>query len=386
MDNKTPSKKDNETPGFFSRLFNTLIGIGLGESMLRAGTTLLSVVLLGIVIWLLRLFYAQAPEAGKTANALQTGPTAPVARIEDVLSQSEVSFGGIPRLAQVHTTIPSRPRQDVIKYTVVEGDTVFGIAEKFGLKPETILWGNYYILLDDPHALQPDQELNILPVDGTYHEWQQGEGLNGIATYYGVKPEDIINYPANNLDPATIGDFANPNIAPGTWLVIPGGHREFISWSAPLGVTRENPASARVLGPGACDPISGGAVGFGAFIWPANKHYLSGFDYTPSANHWGIDIAGNEGEGVYATDAGVVVYAGWNNYGYGNMIMIDHGNNFQSLYGHLSAINVGCGQSVGQGDVIGAIGTTGHSSGPHLHFEIRAISSFVNPWDVLPPP
>jgi LysM repeat protein len=386
MDNKTPSKRDTETRGFFSRIFNTLIGIGLGESMLRTGTTLLSVVLLGVVIWLLRIFYAQASEAGKTANALQTGPTVPVARIEEVLSQSEISFGGIPRLAQVHTTIPSRPREDVIKYTVVEGDTVFGIAEKFGLKPETILWGNYYVLLDDPHALQPGQELNILPVDGTYHEWQPGEGLNGIATYYGVKPEDIINYPANNLDPSAIGDFANPNIAPGTWLVIPGGHREFISWSAPLGVTRENPASARVLGPGACDPISGGAVGYGAFIWPANKHYLSGFDYTPSANHWGIDIAGNEGEAVYATDAGVVVYAGWNNYGYGNMIMVDHGNNFQSLYGHLSAINVGCGQSVGQGDVIGAIGTTGHSSGPHLHFEIRAISSFVNPWDVLPPP
>jgi Membrane proteins related to metalloendopeptidases len=386
MDNKSPSKKDTETRGFFSRVVNTLIGIGLGESMLRTGTTLLSVVLLGVVIWLLRIFYAQAPEAGKIANALQTGPTAPVARIEEVLSQSEISFGGIPRLAQVHTTIPSRPREEVIKYTVVEGDTVFGIAEKFGLKPETILWGNYYILLDDPHALQPGQELNILPVDGTYHQWQQGEGLNGIATYYGVKPEDIINYPANNLDPAAVGDFTNPNIAPGTWLVIPGGHREFISWSAPLGVTRENPASARVLGPGACDPISGGAVGFGAFIWPANKHYLSGFDYTPNANHWGIDIAGNEGEAVYATDAGVIVYAGWNNYGYGNMIMVDHGNNFQSLYGHLSAINVGCGQSVGQGDVIGAIGTTGHSSGPHLHFEIRAISSFVNPWDVLPPP
>jgi LysM repeat protein len=386
MDNRTPSKKDNETPGFISRLFNTLIGLGLGESMLRTGTTLLSIVLLGIVIWLLRLFYAQAPQTGNTANALQTGPTAALAQMDDLTPSSEISFDGIPRLAQVHTTIPSRPREDVTKYTVVEGDTVFGIAEKFGLKPETILWGNYYILLDDPHALQPGQELNILPIDGTYHEWQQGEGLNGIATYYGVKPEDIINYPANNLDAAAIGDLANPNIKPGTWLVVPGGHREFISWSAPLGVTRENPASARVLGPGACDPVSGGAVGFGAFIWPANKHYLSGFDYTPNANHWGIDIAGNEGEGVYATDAGVVVYSGWNNYGYGNMIMVDHGNNFQSLYGHLSAINVQCGQSVGQGDVIGAIGTTGHSSGPHLHFEIRAISSFVNPWDVLPPP
>jgi hypothetical protein len=384
MDNKLPAKKDNDAPGFFSRFLNTLVGIGLGESMLRAGTTVLSIILLGAVIWLTRVFYAQASDAEETVNALQTGPTVPVPGIKDVPPQAEMAFGGIPRLADVHTTIPSRPRQEVIKYTVLEGDSVFGIAEKFGLKPETILWGNYYVLLDDPHALQPDQELNILPVDGTYHEWQVGEGLNGISQYYGVTPEEIINYPANNLDPSAIGDFANPNIEPGTWLVVPGGRREFIAWSAPLGVTRENPASARVLGPGACDPITGGAVGFGTFIWPANNHYLSGFDYRPDANHWGIDIAGNDGEGVYATDAGVVVYAGWNNYGYGNMIMVDHGNNFQSLYAHLSGISVGCGQSVGQGDVIGAIGNTGRSTGSHLHFEIRAISSWVNPWDVLP--
>lgn len=383
MDNTPSSKKDNEAPGFFSRLINTLVGIGLGESMLRAGTTLLSIVLLGTVIWLVRLFYTQAPNT-EAVNALQTGPTAPVPQVEDVLSVSEISLGGIPRLAQVHTIIPSRPRQDVIKYTVVEGDTVFGIAEKFGLKPETVLWGNYYILLDDPHALKAGQELNILPLDGTYHEWQVGEGLNGISKYYGVTPEDIINFPANNLDPAAVGDPANPNIAPGTWLVIPGGHREFISWSAPLGVTRENPATARVLGPGACEAISGGAVGFGTFVWPSNTHYLSGFDYAPNANHWGIDLAGNDGEGVYATDAGVVVYAGWNNYGYGNMIMVDHGNNFQSLYAHLSGISVQCGQSVGQGDLIGAIGNTGRSSGSHLHFEIRSLSSWVNPWDVLP--
>ena len=384
MDNKLPSTKDNEAPGFFSRLLNTLVGIGLGESMLRTGTTLLSILLLGTVIWLLQVFYAQTPATEETVNALQTGPTVPVPGIQNVPAQAEMAFGGIPRLADVHTTIPSRPRQEVIKYTVIEGDTIFGIAEKFGLKPETILWGNYYVLLDDPHALQPDQELNILPVNGTYHEWQVGEGLNGISQYYGVAPEEIINYPANNLDPTAIGDFASPNIQPGTWLVVPGGRRDFIAWSAPLGVTRENPASARVLGPGACDPISGGAVGFGAINWPANNHHLSGFDYAPNANHWGIDIAGNDGEAVFATDAGVVVYAGWNNYGYGNMIMVDHGNNFQSLYAHLSGISVGCGQSVGQGDLIGAIGNTGRSTGSHLHFEIRAISSWVNPWDVLP--
>jgi murein DD-endopeptidase MepM/ murein hydrolase activator NlpD len=387
MANNPPPKNDDNSSGIFSRLMDTLVGMGLGETILRAGTTILSVILLGAVVWLLRLFYLQQPEAVNVANALQTGPTAPVAGINHA-SQQEAgnAFGGIPRLAQVHTTIPSRPRDEVVKYTVQEGDTVFGIAEKFGLEPETVLWGNYYTLLDDPHQLQAGQELNILPVNGTYHEWQQGEGLNGISSYYGVTPEDIINYPPNNLDIATIGDFSNPNITPGTWLIVPNGRREFVSWSAPLGVTRENPAYARVLGPGACDAISGGAVGYGTFIWPANKHYLSGFDYTPNANHWGIDIAGNEGEPVYAADAGVIVYAGWNNYGYGNMILVDHGGGFQSLYGHLSGLNVVCGQSVGQGDVIGAIGTTGRSSGAHLHFEIMTSSYKANPWDLLPPP
>lgn len=377
---------NDQSRGIFGRLVDFLVQLGLGEGLLRAGTGILSLVLLGVVIWLIQLSTSRAAEAGAEANVPLVVPTIAAAGGGGIPQQVMDPFGGVPRLAQERTIIPSRPRLEILKYTVLDGDSIFGISEKFGLNPETILWGNYYILLDNPHALQPGQELSILPVNGTYHEWQQGEGLNGIAKYYGVTPEDIVNYPANNLDAATIGDYSNPNIPPGTWLIVPSGRREFISWSAPLGVTRENPASARVLGEGACGPISGGAVGFGVFVWPSNKHYLSGFDYSPSTNHWGIDISGNEGEGVYATDAGVVVYAGWNNYGYGNMIMIDHGGGFQSLYAHLSALNVVCGQSVGQGDVIGAIGNTGRSSGSHLHFEIRASSSFVNPWDVLPPP
>ena len=375
---------DKDSRGIFTRFINLLIRLGLGESLLRAGTALLSFTLLGAVIWLTRISLNQK-NAGDEANVPAAVPTVVPAGGGSIPQLVEDTYGGVPRLAQERTIIPSRPRQDVIKYTVLEGDTIFGIAEKFGLKPETILWGNYYVLYDDPHSLRPGQELNILPVDGTYHEWQLGEGLNGVARGYNVSPEDIINYLGNNLELATVGDFASPNIQPGTWLVVPGGRREFISWSAPLGITRENPATARVMGSGACDPVTGGAVGFGTFVWPANKHYLSGFDYSPSTNHWGLDVAGNEGEGVYATDAGVIVYAGWNDYGYGNMVMIDHGNGFQSLYAHMSAFNVGCGQSVGQGDVIGAVGTTGRSSGPHLHFEIRAISSWVNPWDVLPP-
>jgi len=372
--------------GIFARFMDLLIGIGLGEAMLRAGTTLLSVVMLGTVVWLLQSFYAQPIKTGGALEVPVTEPAVVVEGIASVLQQDVNTFGGIPRVAQPFTTIPTRPRQEIVNYVVEDGDTVFGIAAKFGLRPETILWANYGVLLDNPHLLKAGQELNILPVDGVYWQWvaENKGGLPAFAKYFGAQAEDILNLPANHLDLATVGDINNPNILDGTWLVVPGGNREVISWRAPLGVTRENPASARVLGPGACDAVSGGAVGYGTFIWPANNHSLSGFGF--SEIHRAIDIAGNEGEAVYATDAGVIVYAGWNNYGYGNMVMIDHGGGFQSLYAHMSAFNVGCGQSVGQGDVIGAIGTTGGSSGSHLHFEIMSSTYKINPHDVLPPP
>ena len=177
------------------------------------------------------------------------------------------------------------------------------------------------------------------------------------------------------------------NIPTGKWLVIPGGKYEYhIAGSVPLGITRTNPASAQVGGAGWCQPITGGAVGTGTFIYPTNSHKLSGYDYSESTNHLGLDFGGNTGDNLYATDGGVIVYAGWNDYGYGNMVMIDHGTGFQSLYGHMSQVFVSCGDNVGQGAVIGAMGSTGRSSGPHLHFEIRTMSTVVNPWNFLPPP
>jgi hypothetical protein len=225
--------------------------------------------------------------------------------------------------------------------------------------------------------------LNILPVNGTYHRWSEGDGLNGVAKFFGVTPDDIINFPGNHLDPATIGDVTHPNIQPGAWLIIPGGKRAFISWSAPV-IPLNNPGVAKVLGPGACGSVSAGATGSGAFIWPAGHHYLSGFDYNPEANHPAIDIDGDLGNPVYAADSGVVVYAGWNNWGYGNVIVINHGNGWQTLFAHLSALNAGCGVSVAQGSVIGAIGSTGNSTGPHLHFEMMYNGTKVNPHDYLP--
>ena len=364
---------------------SNLVKMGLGVSLLTVGTNLFSVLAIVVVILLARSYYAQAQTNVDGGNQVEGPVGSDVVNVESAPVLDVSIDEGISRSAQIHTNIPSRPRDEMSIYTVQDGDTVFGIAEKFGLEPQTILWGNYSILLDNPHSLKPGQELNILPVDGVYWEWLGGISFGSWAEFYGVTPADIIEFEGNNIDPNTVGDYNNANIKPGTWLIIPGGRREFVSWSAPLGVTRENPASARVMGAGACDAVSGGAVGYGTYVYPSNKHYLSGFDFSPATNHSGIDLAGDTGEAVYAADAGVIVYAGWNDYGYGNMIMIDHGNGFQSLYAHLSALNVGCGQSVGQGEVIGAIGNTGRSSGSHLHFELMA-GVKVNPWDYLPPP
>ena len=90
------------------------------------------------------------------------------------------------------------------------------------------------------------------------------------------------------------------------------------------------------------------------------------------------------GTPVYAVDSGMVIYAGWTNVGYGNVVVIDHGNGFWTLYAHLSQVNVGCGDSVFQGNLIGLMGCTGNCSGSHLHLEVRYGDGFVNPWNVLP--
>ena len=125
-----------------------------------------------------------------------------------------------------------------------------------------------------------------------------GRGFNGISAYYGVNPEDIINYRGTIWTPPRLATSRTPvsSQAHGWWC--PADAASLSHGAHPSGVTREILLSARVLSPGACDPVSGGAVGFGTFIWPANNHHLSGFDYRPDANHWGIDIAGNDGEGV----------------------------------------------------------------------------------------
>ncbi len=282
----------------------------------------------------------------------------------------------LSRLADINTKIPKRSRIEILRYTVQNGDAVFSIARKFGIEPETVLWGNFETLNDDPHLLRPGQELTILPVDGTYYQWKGGDSLEAVADQFGVEPQAITEWPGNQVDPSL------PEIEPGQWIIVPGGRRPFRQWFVP-DPPRPQSGVGSAYGPGGCTgDYSGGAVGTGGFIWPAPNHYVSGNDYW--SGHLAIDIAAGVGTGIWAADSGVVVFAGWSTVGYGYMVMIDHGNGWLTLYGHLSQVDVGCGQSVGQGQRIGLAGSSGNSTGPHLHFETRFQGGFINPWFVLP--
>jgi murein DD-endopeptidase MepM/ murein hydrolase activator NlpD len=352
-----------------------IVRLGLGELSIRIGTAIASVALVLLVVWIMGRFFLKGeivassqvidPAAVATATAMVQ---LPVFEMPD----KALSVDSLTRYTDLNTLLPDKPRYEITTYIVQQGDYIYAIADKFGLKPETILWGNLYTLGDDPHNLQPGQELNILPKDGVLHRWSTGEGLNGVAEYYGVTPEDIINWPGNNLNPETIGDYSNPNIPNNTDIFVPGGSRGFVTWSAPR-ITRSNPASAKILGPGYCGVVVDGAVGTDTFVWPTTARYISGYDFSPSTNHLGIDIGGSAGNAIYASDNGVIVYSGWNDYGYGNMVVIDHGNGWQTLYAHLLGdLLPGCGTSVYQGDMIAYMGSTGNSSGPHLHFEMMS--------------
>ncbi len=292
--------------------------------------------------------------------------------------RSEALLDAIPRRVVVYTDIPNRPKLEVTDYTVREGDSVFGIALSNNLTPETILWSNYDVLKDNPHSLSTGMHLKIPPTNGIYYQWQEGDTLERVAGKFKTDILEILYWPGNRFD------LTKPEAKPGTWVMIPGGQREFQQWIIPVLPRGAAGVSSGVYGSGACAGGYEGIIGTGGFIWPTINHYLSGNDYW--SGHLAIDIAAAPGEPISAADSGVVVFSGWATGGYGNTVAIDHGNGYQTLYAHLSAVVVSCGRSVSQGQTIGYGGSTGNSTGPHLHFEIRYQGGFVNPWYVLPAP
>jgi LysM repeat protein len=326
-------------------------------------TALVVAVLLGFTFWKIA---PQQVSAAPEPTPIDEGTPAslPPATGLDTGSQA------IVRHIVLKTEISSSTTYNVVEYTVAPGDAIFSIAKEYNIKPETLFWANSRTLQDNPENIRSGQALEVPPTDGVYYQWQQGDTLDSVASKFKANAEDILNWPGNNMD------LTNPIISPGTFVMVPGGKDKPVDWIRPQ-VARGRSGTSSMAG-STCD----GPVGTGGFIWPTGNHFLSGNDF--SSSHLAIDIAAGLGAPVYASDSGVVVTAGWNSSGYGNVIMIDHGNGYSTVYGHLSQINVSLCAGVTQGQVIGLAGSTGNSTGPHLHFEIRLNGGYVNPWSVLP--
>lgn len=325
-------------------------------------------IVFGALQWKARNSVAQALAPISTARPDKEPP-----KVELPALGEPDGVGSIEREIQIKTNIPAdKPRYEMEEYRVVRGDSVFAIAESFKIKPETILWANYDVLQDSPDSLRPGQILKIPPTDGIYYQWKENDTVESVADEFKTTVDAILNYPGNDID------LTDPKIDSGSWVMVPGGEREFVQWLVPT--IAKGASGTSSTSQSAC---AGGAVGGGGFVWPADSHFLSGNDYW--SGHLGIDIAAGEGATVYAADSGVVTMAqGGYNYGYGNVIQIDHGNGYSTVYAHLNAIFVGVCQSVGAGQQIATSGSTGNSQGAHLHFEVRQNGGFINPWYVLP--
>lgn len=290
--------------------------------------------------------------------------------VESLISQSRNNFSGGSSyliLAQndnsgVGTLISSLPKGEVTDYRVEDGDTVSSIAQKFGISIDTIMWENSLKSVD---AIKPKQILRILPVTGVRYKVSRGETIYSVAKKLQVDPQNIIDYPFN-----TFTDDETFALAVGQELMVPDG----IKPNEVIIDTQQY--VTRTVGP------IPGVVGESQFIWPTAGIITQKYSWY----HPAIDIANHDNPPIVAAATGTVITAGWNGGGYGNFVIIDHGNGYETLYGHMlnNSVLVKAGDKVTQGQRIGTMGSTGRSTGTHCHFEIRLKSGgTVNPLTLL---
>ncbi len=305
---------------------------------------------------------------------------------EPVVTPTALIAGGVPqwpivsqtaravfRKAQPRTDIPERVRLEVITYTVQSGDNIFLIAEQFGLSAYSIAWSNMETLQGSPWMIQPGLTLFIPPVDGAYHTVMEGETPESIAEQYEVVATALYNV-WNDLE-------VGMPLREGMQLMIPDAVGEDVEWEAPPPEPTAPGVGAAAVSWGACGDVSvSGPGALGWFTLPTGSYAVSGWYFGDPRNpgHIGLDYKCRMGDPIYAADNGVVVFAGWGG-GYGNLVRVRHGNGYETYYAHFSGFAVGCGQPVYQGQVLGYCGSTGWSTGAHLHYEIRLNGVPQNP-------
>lgn len=291
-------------------------------------------------------------------------------------------------------TMPART--DVIMHTVVEGDTINSLAERYAITAETIISANS---LDDPGRLSIGQQLAILPVAGIGLIAEPGDSVAALAVRYRVDESAIRGFAANGLG-------SGGEVVPGQALVIPGGRQpvrpqpapepdggagpepvQAAARSATTNTAAARPAAAQAAPPPRPTPAPAPpppprpvAGPTGRMAWPTTGTITTYF----SSWHNGLDVANGFGTSIGAADGGVVTYAGWRSDGLGIAVFIDHGGGLQTWYGHFSRVVVVPGQTVAKGQLLGYMGSTGRSTGPHLHFMVLQNNSYRNPLNYLP--
>ena len=270
------------------------------------------------------------------------------------VSASETLFPGvIERPTLLQTTVILRPRDEILDYEIRGNDTLVDIAARNRISLETLLWAND---IAPDHLLLLGKTLRIPPVDGVIYRVVDGDVLHKIAEEYESNPVAIAEF--NRIGLST-------TLVPGMELIIPDGILPEAlrkSSSSEQLSAREQPVAA-----------------FGEFRWPTHGAITQYFH----AYHPGLDIGNRTGTPIVAADAGQVVVAGWSAIGYGNRIVINHGNGWVTTYNHLSTFAVTVGDFVKAGEIIGGMGNTGYSTGPHLHFEALYHNRYRDPLALL---
>ncbi len=232
----------------------------------------------------------------------------------------------------------------IFEYTVQRGDCLYGIARRFGSDVETLVCLNGIM---DRNVIRTGQVIEVLTAPGSVHAVQEGETLRDIALLYGVEPGSIL---AVNARPAG----ALP--ARGERLIIPGG----------------SPLSVKMLR--VPDPV---------FCWPLRGQLTSGFGWRQGNFHYGIDLAAPLETPFYAAAPGKVLFVGQRG-SYGLLVEVDHGNGWLTRYAHAGGAAVEVGAAVRTGRLLGWVGMTGNTTGPHLHFEMILNEERLDPLALLP--
>ncbi|MCL5677078.1 MAG: M23 family metallopeptidase [Firmicutes bacterium] len=290
----------------------------------------------------------RSAEAGPAADSVANAPEL-MSRHTLLAAQTE---GGLSApVPTEQTPLPS----GLMMYRVQEGDNLWDIARRYGSSVEQIAASNG---LGSGDLIGPGKDLLVPLVAGFAYHVKEGDTLSGLALRFSISADAIQN--ANSLE-------ASQALQPAMVLLLPGA---------------KPPSLDRVRTASTSRSLAGGRTST-SWNWPVRGPVTSKFGPRWGSFHEGIDIAVAQGTPVGASRSGRVSLAGWDG-GYGKAVIINHGDGTSSLYAHLSEINVNIGESVDQGERIGLSGSTGDSTGPHLHFEVRVGGTQKNPLSYLP--